>query len=181
MRLIKKILLCMRMNKIISYGEDVWVGKNCSFLGNIEIGSHVNIGRGANFVSTLATIHIHDYVVIGPEVSIYTGDHAIDVIGKHVIEVSDQDKNSLCVGMDSKYDQDVTIEAGCWIGTRAIILKGVSIGRGSIIGAGAIVTRNVPPYTIYVGVPSVKTRKRFSEEQIKQHEKVLIERGVSIK
>ena len=61
------------------------------------------------------------------------------------------------------YDRDVVIEAVCWIGTRAIILKGVTVGRGSVIGAGAIVTRDVPPYSIYVGVPDVRVYPRFTE------------------
>lgn len=70
------------------------------------------------------------------------------------------------------------IESGCWIGTRAIILKGVTIGKGSIIGAGAVVTKDVPPYSVYVGVPALKVKPRFSDEQIAEHEKLLRERGM---
>ena len=174
---LKNYLLSRRLRNITSYGSNVWIGSDCKIQGNVIVGSNVNIGRGTELVSTLATIYIHDYVVMGPEVSIYTGDHAIDILGKHIIEVSDKDK---LLGEISNYDQDVTIESGCWIGTRAIILKGVKIGRGSVIGAGAIVTKDVPPYTIYVGVPSSKTKPRFNEEQIIQHERRLRERGLPI-
>ena len=48
----------------------------------------------------------------------------------------------------------VTIEEDCWLGTGAIVLPGVRIGRGSIIGAGAVVTKDIPPFSIAVGVPA---------------------------
>ena len=97
---------------------------------------------------------------------------------KHIIEISDSDKKK--TNDPQKYDADVVIESGCWIGTRAIILKGVTVGRGSVIGAGAIVTKDVPPYSVYIGVPSARIKPRFSEEQIAEHERVLLERGISI-
>lgn len=60
-------------------------------------------------------------------------------------------------------------EVGCigndvWIGTGAIILKGVNIGDGAVVAAGAVVTKDVPPYTIVGGVPANVIRKRFSDE-----------------
>ena len=120
---------------------------NHHFQGHIECGSHVAFGSGGYFVSTRARIIIHDYVVFGPNVTIYTGDHPTDRIGKHICDITDVEKGD-------GYDKDVVIESGCWIGTRAIILKGVTIGKGSIIGAGAVVTKDVPPYSVYVGVPA---------------------------
>lgn len=158
------------------HGHNINIGKNCVLRGNIELGSHISIGHGALFVSTCASLKIHDYVVIAPNVTIYTGDHAIDFLGKHIIDVSEQDKNKTD---PQKYDKDVTIESGCWIGTRAVILKGVTIGRGSVIGAGAVVTRDVPPYSIYVGVPSSKLIPRFNNIQIAEHERLLSENGLS--
>lgn len=53
-----------------------------------------------------------------------------------------------------------------WIGARAIILSGVKIGDGAIIAAGAVVTKDVEPYTIAGGVPAKPIRKRFTDEQI---------------
>ena len=122
-------------------------------------------------VSTRAKIVIHDYVLFGPNVTIYTGDHPIDIVGKHIYEIKDSEK-------EGKWDKDVIIESGCWIGTRAIILKGVTIGKGSIIGAGAVVTKNVPPYSVYVGVPQARTIQRFSSEEIRMHEKMLNDRNI---
>ena len=55
-----------------------------------------------------------------------------------------------------------------WIGYEAVILAGVTIGDGAIIGARAVVTKDVPPYTIVGGVPAKPIRKRFSDEVIAQ-------------
>ncbi len=167
------MVLRHRTKKLKTAGENVKIGKNCNLQGNVCCGSDISIGPGAYFVSTGATIRIHNHVIFGPNVTIYTGDHPTDIIGKHISEITDQDKEP------GKYDQDVTIEEGCWIGTRAIILKGVTIGRGSVIGAGAIVTKDVPPYSIYVGVPENRRFPRFTEQEIEQHETLLKERELS--
>lgn len=166
---IRSLITKHRLKSISKYGENIRVAKNCNFQGEIVLGSNISIGMGAHFVSTKATLHIHSNTLIAPNVTIYTGDHPIHVIGKHISEITDQDKDKL----SSKFDSDVVIEEGCWIGTRAIILKGVTIGRGSVIGAGAVVTRSVPPYSVYVGVPAAKIFPRFTEEEIREHERIL--------
>ena len=55
----------------------------------------------------------------------------------------------------------VIVEDGVWIGTRAVVLDGVTIGKNSVIAAGSVVNKNVPPYTVYGGVPAklIKTLK----------------------
>lgn len=172
LKVFKSLLQTIRAKKLSKCGCDVKISKRCSFQGNIEVGNHVVLGFGSYFVSTKATIKIHDYVVFGPNVTIYSGDHQSDILGKHIIEITDRDKN------DPDLDQDVVIESGCWIGTRAIILKGVTIGKGSIVGAGSVVTKDIPPYSVYVGVPSSRVFERFNKEEIEEHEKLLDERGV---
>lgn len=177
-KIISQVIQYHRLQKLRIHGDNVIVNKGCVLQGDIEVGSHVSIGRGAQFVSTQATIHIHDYVVFGPNVTIYTGDHPIHVIGKHICEITDSYKEKMKIERgDNPWDQDVVIESGCWIGTRAIILKGVTIGKGSVIGAGAVVTKDVPPYSIYVGTPPARISSRFSEEEILEHERILKERG----
>ena len=175
---IKKLLYGIiqkhRRKSLKKCGMNVRVSKGCNLQGNIECGDNITIGVGAYFVSTGATIRIHDHVVFGPNVTIYSGDHPTNVIGKHISEITDNDKKSL----GWEYDADVVIESGCWIGTRAIILKGVTIGRGSVIGAGAVVTKDVPPYSIYTGAPSQKIRERFNKEQIIEHERILKDRSL---
>lgn len=61
---------------------------------------------------------------------------------------------------------DIVIGNGVWIGYEAVVLAGVTIGDGAIIGTRAVVTKNVPPYTIVGGVPAKPIKKRFSEETI---------------
>jgi acetyltransferase-like isoleucine patch superfamily enzyme len=58
----------------------------------------------------------------------------------------------------------IIIEDEVWIGTRAVILSGVRIGKGAIIAAGSVVTKNVPPYTIFGGNPARLIKNRFSKE-----------------
>lgn len=61
---------------------------------------------------------------------------------------------------------DLVIGHDVWIGQRALLMGGISIGHGAIIGAGAVVTRDVAPYAVAVGAPAATTRMRFSEEKI---------------
>ena len=61
---------------------------------------------------------------------------------------------------------DIVIGSDVWIGYEAVILSGVTIGDGAIIGARAVVTKDVPPYTIACGVPARQIRRRFSDETI---------------
>lgn len=80
------------------------------------------------------------------------------------------------IGDDEKLfenDQDVIIEGDNWIGMNTTILKGVTIGRGCIVAAGAVVNKSTQPYSIVGGVPAKILRMRFTEEQIKEHERIL--------
>ena len=61
------------------------------------------------------------------------------------------------------YDQPVVIEDDVWVGANVTILKGVTIGHGSVVAAGAVVTKSCPPYSIIGGVPAKVLRKRFEE------------------
>ena len=84
-----------RRKSLKKCGKNVRISKDCHLQGNIECGDNITIGVGAYFVSTGATIRIHDHVVFGPNVTIYSGDHPTNVIGKHISEITDNDKKSL--------------------------------------------------------------------------------------
>jgi acetyltransferase-like isoleucine patch superfamily enzyme len=73
---------------------------------------------------------------------------------------------------DKRPDDDlgVIIEDDVWIGARAIVLRGVTIGRGAIVGAGSLVTKNIPPYAIAVGSPAKTIKFRWDVETILEHE-----------
>jgi acetyltransferase-like isoleucine patch superfamily enzyme len=68
--------------------------------------------------------------------------------------------------LDKKSKGSVSIGSDVWIGMNSIILSGVNIGNGAIIGAGSVVTKDVPSYSIYAGNPAKLIRLRFSEEMI---------------
>lgn len=70
-------------------------------------------------------------------------------------------------------DAPVVIEDDVWCGANVTILKGVTIGRGSVVAAGAVVTKSFPPYSIIGGVPAKLIKMRFSPEEIVQHEALL--------
>ena len=71
-----------------------------------------------------------------------------------------------CGRRTPKWEVDIKIEDDVWIGYEALILQGVKIGRGSIIGARSVVTKDIPPYSVYVGTKIL--RKRFSEDIIEK-------------
>jgi len=69
-------------------------------------------------------------------------------------------------------DMPVVIEDDVWCGANVTILKGVTIGHGSVVAAGAVVTKSFPPYSIIGGVPAKLIRMRFTPEQIEDHERL---------
>ena len=133
---------------------------------NIYLGNNVSIGYNADFVATRSKIVIKDHVIFGPHVSIRGGDHRTNLIGKYIDQVSDLEKLP-------ENDQDIIFEGDNWIGMNVTILKGVTIGKGSIIAAGAVVTKSIPPYTISGGIPAKVIKYRFTEQEIKDHEAII--------
>ena len=69
--------------------------------------------------------------------------------------------------------RDIIVNEDCWIGTGVIVLAGVNVGRGSVIGAGSIVTKDIPPYAVVAGCPAKILAVKFSIPQIIEHEKAL--------
>lgn len=131
---------------------------------NISIGDDTYIGPKALFYSTNAKLIIGKKVVFGPSVTIITGDHRTDVIGKYIKDVTQKLPEN---------DKDVVIEDDVWIGTNVTILKGVTIGHGSIVAAGAVVTKSFPAYSIIGGCPAKLLKMRFNENEIFEHEKLI--------
>lgn len=113
----------------IYYGGDIILFKN----------SELNLGSG--FFNSNIKIRCHKKISIGNDVAI-----------SHDVTIMDSDAHSI-VGKDNE-PQSIIIEDHVWIGTRATILKGVSIGKGSIVAAGSVVTNNVPERTLVAGVPA---------------------------
>ena len=133
---------------------------------NLSVGDGTSIPKGSVIYCTDAPLTIGRKVVFGPRPTIITGDHRIDIIGKHIIDVTVEEKLP-------ENDMPVQIEDGVWVGANVTILKGVTIGRGSVVAAGAVVTHSCPPYSIIGGVPAKIIRARFTDEEIVEHERIL--------
>lgn len=140
-----RVSLCRIMFK--KCGKNVVVDQGVFFAGyNVDIGDYSTIASGAH-LDTSGGIVIGNNVMIGPGVVILTGNHKHDDITRPMqsqgVEIA-----------------PVLIEDDVWIGLRAIILPGIRIGRSSIIGAAAVVTKDVPPLSIVVGNPARVVKKR---------------------
>ncbi len=133
--------------RIITHmGKNVNIEKGAKFADDISIGDNSGIGINS-FVGSGTKIGNH--VMMGPDCLIYTQQH----------EHSSTEITMDSQGMSPVYP--VTIGDDVWLGARAIIMPGVTIGNGVIVGAGAVVTKDVPDYSVVVGVPAkiVKSRK----------------------
>ena len=123
-----------------AFGEHAWLETPiyCAY------GSHTFIGEGCWFNSgaTLiddAEIRIGARVLLGPRVTIATAGHPLDPALRSTA---------------AQFSAVVTIEDEVWVGANATVLPGVTIGRGSVVAAGAVVTRSVPPMRVVGGVPA---------------------------
>lgn len=110
------------------YGGDLGIG--------LTIGDNSSIGPHG-YVGCSGRISIGENVMIGPKCSLFAENH----------NFSDLEKTIKSQGVNSK---GIIIEDDCWIGSNVIILDGVTIGKGSVIGAGTIVVKDVAPYSVIV-------------------------------
>ena len=155
------------LKKIKKHGKLCSIGKGCDGnLENVFLGDSCHIGRNNIFLTFKAEVRIGNYFMSGPNVVFITGNHRTDIVGKPMEQVTNNEKKAID-------DQDIVIMDDVWIGANAIILKGITIGEGSIVGAGSVVTKDVEPYTIVAGNPAKKIKPRFTDEQITEHKRIL--------
>ena len=146
----------------------IGIGAHAVHWHNIAVRDNVSIGRNNLFLCSRAKIHIGDHVMFGPNVTVITGRHRIDLVGRYMITVTDDEKSP-------EDDLEVVFEGDNWIGANVTILQGVTVGRGSVIAAGAVVTKDVPAYTIVGGVPAKQIKDRFNEHELKEHRRIIEE------
>lgn len=116
-----------------------------SWTQNLTCGSRVSLNR-YTIINAYGGVSIGDDTLIGPFVVIHSANHRF--LPNKTIRQSGYDVKPVSIGAD------------VWIGASAIILPGVTIGDGAIVAAGAVVTKNVEPYTVVVGVPAQKLKDR---------------------
>ncbi len=127
-------------------GKAVNIEHGAIFSSRCEIGNYSGIGINAKLGGKVI---IGDYVMMGPNCTIYTQNHSFE-------------RTDIPMCMQGVSDEKVVIiEDDVWIGGNATILPGVTIGKGSIIGACSVVAKSIPEYSIVVGNPAriIKNRK----------------------
>lgn len=150
--------LNMKLPSQIRYNKTIVISENVGIDKNTFIGDYTYIGPNSNVTKAV----IGRYCSIGGNVNIGVGEHDIEKISLNACfyeNIYEELTKNECVISD-----DV------WVGVNAIILRGVKVGRGAVIGAGAIVTKDVAPYSVVVGVPAKEIKKRFSDIKINKIE-----------
>lgn len=127
-------------------GIHVNIEKNALFSSKVSLGNYSGIGVGAKIYGACT---IGDYVMMGEGVTIITRNHEYGRTDIPMMQQGFEEERPVIIGND------------VWIGDKVIIMPGVHIGDGCIIGAGAVVTRDIPPYSIAVGVPARVIRSRL--------------------
>jgi acetyltransferase-like isoleucine patch superfamily enzyme len=141
--------LCKKKFRKFGDGSEFRPGAYAEACSKISIGSNVVIRPGtflfADPTDGGGEIHIEDKVLIGPGVHFYTNNHKYSDPSQSIFEQG-YPKPSL--------NDSIILKSGCWIGAGAIILPGVVIGTNTVIGAGAVVTKSIPPFSVAVGNPA---------------------------
>lgn len=142
----KKLRYVTTKRIIKSIGLNCTIEKNATFTRDTALGD--NSGLGIN-CSLGKGVYIGKNVLMGPNVTIHTRNHRFD---RRDVPIIEQGYSEV---------QEVRIMDDVWIGGNVTILPGVTIHEGSIVGTGAVVTRDVQAYSIVGGVPAKKIRDRF--------------------
>lgn len=145
------------------FGRNCKLFPLCSTFVNphlISIYNNTYIGPRCTF-SIYNALIINDNCLFGPEVMILSGNHKYSIPGKFICDSEEDNKGPII------FEKDV------WVGARAIILGGVTIGEGSIIGANSVVTKNIRPYTIAAGSPCKELKPRFPMDDLRLHLKLV--------
>lgn len=144
-------------------GKNFRFGYNSEFVDHrlIEVGNDVFMGLETT-INTTVPVQIHDNVMFGKRVTIMGGDHNISKVGTPMRFVKTGGKN-----------EPIIIEQNAWIGSNVTILKGVQIGEGVVVGAGSVVVKSLPAYSVCVGNPAKPLKLRFTENELETHLKTI--------
>ncbi|ADY12215.1 acyltransferase [Sphaerochaeta globosa] len=157
-----------RKSLLVRRHSDIRYHKKIVFGQNNRLGEHLRI----NFYNSNARLVFGNNVYIGNRNSFLLGGSIS--IGNNTILASDILITSQNHGMDPEHElpyskqnltcSEVRIGEGCWIGEKVIILPGRSIGDKSIVAAGSVITKDIPPYTVVAGNPAI-IKKRYDFEK----------------
>ena len=117
----------------------------------LTIGNNVGISQYC-FIAARGLIKIGDNVQIGPSVTLFAENHNFE------------NPDSLIRNQGVRR-KGIVIEDDCWLGTGSKVLDGVVVGKGSVIAAGAVVTKDIPPYSVVAGVPARLIKRRGPDQK----------------
>jgi maltose O-acetyltransferase len=134
----ERLPILQQMLGSIGQNSIIWPPFYCVYGQNIHIGEHVFLNVLCTILDT-NEVRIGNHVMIGPGVQIYTAAHLLQAEARN---------------QGWEVAKPVVIEDNVWLGGSAILLPGVSIGQNAVVGAGAVVTHNVPANTVVAGNPA---------------------------
>ena len=131
-----------------------WIQPNVQFVetNKLKVGRFFGINSGS-YVNAVGGINIGDYVLIGSNVTISSGQHQIDGSASPVFSRPILPK-------------EIIIEDDVWIGAGAVIMPGITLRKGTVVGACSVVTKDTTEYSVVVGAPARKIRSRIIEDNI---------------
>jgi maltose O-acetyltransferase len=169
-RIWRRVRMYLLLPLFREHGKNIWFDPDGLYsFENIVLGSDITLGIRPTMIAAESVIRVGSKVMFGPHVSVLAGNHNTAELGRFMFDVMEKRDGD---------DLGVVIEDDVWIGARAVILDGVLIGRGSIVGAGSVVTKNVPPYAVVVGCPAKVIKFRWDAETINRHEQMLYSSGM---
>ncbi len=131
---------------------------------NMYVDDYCVIQDQVNFISYTGKLYVKKFSVISSGVAIIPASHRLTVGVPFFLST---------LGHINDEEGDIFIDEDCWIGAGAILLPKCHIGRGSVVGAGSVVKKSIPPYAVVVGSPARIIATKFSIEQILRHETIL--------
>lgn len=176
--MLAKIIISKLKQKLLSFNSSIKIGDNNFFQSSSKIslifGGKISIGNNNEFLNGVllmtygGIITIGDHCSINPYTIIYghgkgtkignnvlIAAHTVIIPANHIFENSKK-----LIREQNTKSSGIEIQDDVWIGAGCKILDGVIIGHGSIIAAGSVVNKNIPPYSIYGGVPAKFIKKR---------------------
>lgn len=145
------------------------ISRKAKVYGHVQVthstmGDYSYVGRNSRIIHA----DIGKFCSIASETKIGMGTHTLDKISTSPIftEAKNGTKHSWVKESAVNPFKKVTVGNDVWIGVRVMVMGGIRIGDGAVIGAGSIVTKDIPPYAVVAGVPAKVIRYRFPQEQI---------------
>jgi len=156
--LLRRFFYLRSFLKFKSFGSNILLSRGGSIIRPEEIifGNNIFIARG--FYISARNLKFGNNIMIGPNLVLECDNHSYSIIGKLMFDVR-----------DTRLIGSVTIEDDVWIGANVTILPNTIIREGTVIGAGSIITKSLPPFSICLGIPCHPIKTRFSKSDLELH------------